>query len=80
MGLPERPIAARAEPAPVALHNQGRATVRSYPHPLCKRGVSTLLDKLCDQLGQALLRRVKERVLAAVLAQRRLHSFLLGTV
>ena len=42
--------------------------------------VRTLLDELRDQFGLALLRRMKERVLAAVLAQRRLHFFLCGVV
>ena len=42
--------------------------------------VRTLLDELRDQFGLALLRRMKERVLASVLAQRRLHFVVAGEV
>ena len=42
--------------------------------------VRTLLDELRDQFGLALLRRMKERVLASVLAQRRLHFVRCGVV
>ena len=42
--------------------------------------VGTLLDELRNIFGHVVLRRSKERVLAAMLAQHRLHVILLGLV
>ena len=49
-------------------------------HRVCLIHVSTPLDEFRNVLHHALLRRMKKGVLAAVLAQHRLHFFLVGHV
>jgi hypothetical protein len=53
--------------------------VCTCPYLVCTRSIRALLDELRDEFGP-LLHRIKERVLAAVLAQRRLHLFRFGVV
>jgi len=62
------------------LHPLGAEQCRCKTHPVLLIHVRTLLDELRHHFEHAILRRMKEGVLAPVLAQHRLHVFPFGTI